>query len=136
MGYEPELDLPLGVLMGGRGVDQVVHAIVNLVSLGVHDGDQRSQGPQAARPFVSGLVGIGRSGHLADGLQDVGTQIENGNDAALPGIGRVMQDSHNVVEQGGIEGLASMLGVVLFGEEPVDIDDLGGGKARAGMKFG
>jgi len=46
-----------------------------------------------------------------------------------------MQGSGDIVEQGGVERLAPMFGVMLFRQQPVDIDDLRRGEARAGVKL-
>jgi len=107
--FEPEFDLALGVFVVSGGVDEVVHAIVDLVAVLIEDGDEGAQGAQAAGPFVSGLVGVGRAGHLAHGLQRAGAEVDDGNDAAFPAVPGIVQGAHDVIEQGDIEQLKALL---------------------------
>jgi hypothetical protein len=46
-----------------------------------------------------------------------------------------MNHTSNVIEQGLIKWFSPVFGVMLFGEEPCDIDDFGGGVAGACVEF-
>ena len=67
-------------------MNQIIHALVKHVADIVFDREKRAQGPDAARTLIARFMRIGRSGKIAYSQNGSGTDIDEGDNTALPGL--------------------------------------------------
>jgi hypothetical protein len=80
-------------------------------------------------------MGVGRPGKVPNLLGGVRALIYNGNDPLLVRRIRVVDAPHDVLDEGGIKYLPSVLRVVLFRQYPGDAYYLGARKAQTAVEF-
>ena len=101
----------------------------------VLDRDDRAQRADAARFLLPRFVRIGRPDQVADFLHGARPLIHQRDHPPLPGFVRILEFPHDEIDQPGEEYLPAVFGVMLVGQHPADVHDLGAGEPQPGVEF-